>query len=321
MPRLASKGTIQVGITPSQSVESRLDSGLAYAPEAALLDEFWLACDAASYGVTRVGFNEILLRAAAAQNFGQPAETILSTPQKAAYLRAVKINDLVLAQSCAAGNERAWQHFVALYHEPLTRAAIAITGSETLGRDLAGSLYGELYGVSERDGQRRCPLEGYRGRGSLIGWLRTTLAQRHVDHFRRTHREQPLDDASLALDSAVPAPAAPPQNLSQLAQAIEQSLSRLANQDRFLLASYYLDERTLLQIAQLLDVHEATVSRRLHRTTGELRKQILRNLERAGMSRRAAEEAMGADPRDVLLDVKKLLQISAAEPFQEKTAR
>jgi hypothetical protein len=51
-----------------------------------------------------------------------------------------------------------------------------------------------------------------------------------------------------------------------------------------------------------------------------VRKQVLRNLEANGMSRRAAEEALGADPRDLELkfDLKKLLQMHAADPFQDQ---
>ncbi len=113
---------------------------------------------------------------------GAPASRL----QQAAYFRGLRLGDLVLARACAAGNERAWERFVAIYREPLVRAAIAITSSDTLGRELADQLYAELFGLTTRDGERRCPLESYRGRGSLMGWLRTTLAQRHVDHYRRT---------------------------------------------------------------------------------------------------------------------------------------
>jgi RNA polymerase sigma-70 factor, ECF subfamily len=308
-----------VSLTPIQPVEN-VAVGKVAAADAPFLDEAWAASDAPSYGLTRADFNATLLAAGAERNFGLPAETRPSPQQQAAYFRAIKINDLVLARACAAGHERAWERFVALYHEPLIRAAIAITGSDTLGRDLAGALYAELYGVTERDGRRRCPLEGYRGTGSLLGWLRTTLAQRHVDHHRRTHREQPLDDPALALEPPAEENAEAPRDLDELGKAVEEALARLGVEDRFLLATYYLDGRTLLEIAQVLAVHEATVSRRLRRTVDEIRKQVLRNLRRAGLSSRAAEEALGADPRDLDLNLKKLLQTSAPRPFHEKAA-
>ena len=228
----------------------------------------------------------------------------------------------VLARACAAGNERAWELFIARHRQPLIRAAIAITGSETLGRDLADQLYAELFGLNTREGERRCPLLSYRGRGSLMGWLRTTLAQRHVDHHRRNRRVMPLGDVPEEMDApaADVQPQTPAAGLSQLQQAIELALRERDAEERFLLAAYYLDGQTLLQIARVLGVHEATVSRKLRRATESTRKQVLRNLQRNGLSRRAAEEALGADPRDVEVNLKKLLQNSQTEAFKEQAA-
>jgi RNA polymerase sigma-70 factor (ECF subfamily) len=165
-------------------------------------------------------------------------------------------------------------------------------------------------------------LDSYRGKGSLMGWLRTTLAQRHVDHHRRTRRELPLNDPADGYEpqAAVAETETPPAELLNLGRAIEESLRQLAAEERFLLAAYYLDGRTLLEIAPLLRVHEATVSRKLHRVTGDLRKQILRNLQALGLSKPAAQEALGADPRDLNLNLKKILQISLPDAFQEKAA-
>jgi RNA polymerase sigma-70 factor (ECF subfamily) len=271
--------------------------------------------------LTRDEFDRILLDAGTAQNFGllEASNATPATPkEQAVFFRGLRVGDLALARACARGNERAWEHFVAVYRQPLTRAAIAITGSETLGRDLADQLYAELYGLNVRDGQRRCPLLSYRGRGSLMGWLRTTLAQRHVDHYRRARREKPIAD----FDG--PAPDPPPQTpareLSLLEQAIAEAVRAREAEDRYLLASYYLDEQTLLEIARVLGVHEATVSRKLRRAEKEIRKQISKYLQRGGMSRRAAEEAMGADARDLEVNLKKLLQNSQSGAFKEQVA-
>lgn len=282
-----------------------------------LLDGLWRECGVNSWGMQRDEFDRILALAALAQSFGLAPGTIASNAQQAAFFQTVKLDDLVLAKACAAGNEHAWEHFMALYGQPLTRAAIAISGSETIGRDLADSFYGELYGLNMRDGERRCPLDSYRGRGSLLGWLRTTLSQRFVDHYRRTYREQALDDQlhdSPAPDSS---PDPEPEVLSSLRQALHAALLDQPAEERFLLAAYYVDDKTLAEIGRVLHVHEATISRRLKRATDTVRKQLLRNLERTGMSRKAAEEALGTDPRDLDLrmDLRKLLQTSEVKPF------
>ena len=312
-----------VGITPSQPVVATAETEILPVPvttQPVLLEELWEGSDAAAYNLTHSEFNKILLQIGNAQNYGQPSEEIASQEQQAAFFRNLRLPDLVLARACADGNERAWERFLALYHEPLIRAAIAITGSDTQGRDLADALAAELYGLTTKDGERRCPLDSYKGRGSLIGWLRTTLAQRHVDHYRRTWREQTIDDSSNEYDPPAPEPSQEniSAELSILCKAIEQALAQRPPEDRFLLASYFLDERTLLQIAQILRVHEATVSRKLRRLTDDLRKQVLRNLQNLGLSKRAAQEALGADPRDLNLNLKKLLQISQSDAFPEK---
>jgi RNA polymerase sigma-70 factor (ECF subfamily) len=105
-----------------------------------------------------------------------------------------------------------------------------------------------------------------------------------------------------------------------LKRAIEDALRGRDAEERYLLAAYYLDGQTLLEIARLLGVHEATVSRKLKRATEDTRKQVLRNLQHYGLSRRAAEEALGADPRDLDVNLKKLLQNSQTEAFKERAA-
>lgn len=283
-----------------------------------------------------------------AQNFGMAAGLAAEAApaQQAAFFSSLRLPDLVLARACASGSERAWERFLALYRQPLLRAAIAITNNESLGRELADGLYAELYGLTVREGERHCPLDSYSGRGSLIGWLRTTLAQRHVDHHRRTYREQPLEEAKADEIGDCKAPAADTATeqgraaLPLLASAVEEALERQGPEERFLLASYYLDGRRLHEIAAALGVHEATVSRKLKRATSAARKQIVRCLERKGLSRREAEETLQTDPRDLTdalsdvkdkigpngagprhLRLKELLQSSPMDTFKEQAER
>ncbi len=296
----------------------------------ALLEDLWRRCEAEACGLARAEFEQVVLAIGMARNFGLAAGLAAeATPgQQAAFFGSLHMADLVLARACAAGNERAWERFIGMYRQSLLRAGLAITGNESLGRELADGLYAELYGLSVRDGERRCPLDSYSGRGSLMGWLRTTLAQRHVDHYRRTHREESLEDSG-DCTAAVSAPDAEADGkaLPLLAAAVEEALHTERPEEKFLLASYYLDGRRLHEIAAMMGVHEATVSRKLRRATASVRKQIVRALERRGMSRRAAEEALETDPRDLTgaagqdrdhLRFKELLQTSPASPFKEK---
>lgn len=282
---------------------------------AALVHDLWTRAEAESFGLTRPEFEQALASIGAKLNYNLPPAVTANAHQITAFYRGLHLAELALAQACAYGREPAWQRFVSQYRASLIQAAVAITGSATLGEDLADSLYAELFGLREQDGHRRSPLWSYTGRGSLAGWLRTILVQRFRDHHRRTHREAPLD----GIDTPAPA-ASEPAETTALAAAVTRTLAELDAQDRFLLVAYYLDRQTLLQIAQTIHVHEATISRRLKRLVAGLRKQLLRNLCLSGLSRTAAEEALGTDPRDIEINLRALLQTSQPPAFQQQGA-
>jgi len=304
---------LNLAVAP-QTLDS--ESGLP----ARLVDELWLAAEAASMDLSRDEFEQVLLEVGVKHHFGLAPEVALTAARQESFLRALQLRDLALAQACALGRDEAWQQFLSRFREPLTQAAIAITRSSSLGPELADSLYADLFGLREHDGIRKSPLASYSGRGSLMGWLRTSLAQRFVDHHRRTHREEPLTDGAVfAAAESTPIPL--PKELAALGRSISAALEDLPAEDRFLLSAYFLDQRTLQQIAQELLVHEATISRKLKRLTAQLREQLLKNLQASGMSRRAAEEALGTDPRDLSVNLRAVLQVSAAPAFSLKEAK
>ena len=308
-------------VLPQASVESvEADREVSVSPgvPSELVEEFWVAAEAEPCGLTKEEFGAALATVGAKFNYGLPPTVQPNSDQKATFFRSLRLSEFALAQACALGHEIAWQRFLDRFRASLTQAAIGITGSATLGHELSDSLYSELYGLREVDGRRRSPLASYSGRGSLLGWLRTTLAQRHVDHHRRSHRETALDTLN------VPAPEVSasqiPGELARLTDAVTRTFADLPAEDRFLLSSYFLDQQTLLQIARVLRVHEATISRRLKRMVADLRKQLLDNLQSGGLSRRAAEEALGTDPRDVEINLRALLQTSQITSFSKETA-
>jgi RNA polymerase sigma-70 factor, ECF subfamily len=286
---------------------------------ATLCVEFARQADLARTGLSQDDFIGILRGLGGKHNFNLPSSVEATAGQREAFWRSLHLRDLALAQACARGCEMAWNEFLREFQAPMQQAAIAITRSSSAGKDLADSLYAELFGMTEREGARWSPLASYSGRGALMGWLRTTLAQRHVNHHRSTFRENPLesDDFPAASGDAIPEP----QTLVQLASAVQSTLGLLSAEDRFMLTAYFLDGHTLAQLAALLRVHEATVSRRIKRLTESVRKKLLKHLEARGMSRDAAREALGADPRDLSVNLRNLLQSLPGSAFSSKAAQ
>jgi RNA polymerase sigma-70 factor (ECF subfamily) len=221
--------------------------------------------------------------------------------------QSLRLEELALARACAKGCESAWECFLNRYRQKLYDAAGAIAKEESAARELADSLYTELYGTRQSaDGQRISKLASYTGRGSLEGWLRTVLAQDYINRYRSQRRLVSFDDKMQAgqqyqASAEVPADA-------RLDAAVDAALVELPAEERLILASYYLDGRTLAEIARMLGVHESTISRRVEKITASLRKRIVRGLRERGMDARAAEEALEADVRDLTLDVRARLQ-------------
>ena len=304
--------SVPVEQEPTAALDSR--ASVEVLPEP-LFQELWTKAEAERCELLPNEFASALAAVGAKVNHGLPAGISARPKQREEFFRALHLPELALAHACVLGREGAWEQFLRLYRAPMVQASVGITGSVNLGEELVDALYAELYGLREREGERRSPLASYSGRGSLLSWLRTILVQRYRDHYRRTRREAPID----GFDCPASEPATPVlKELAVLTNGIAQVLRELVAEDRFLLATYFLDRQTLLQIARTLNVHEATISRRIKRLTLELRNRLLEQLRRRGLSKTAAEEALGVDPRDIEINLRALLQNSRSKPFSEQ---
>lgn len=199
------------------------------------------------------------------------------------FLSSLHLADLALACACALGHEAAWDHFVREHRPVLYRAADALE-PQGGARELADSLYADLYGLKhDASGGRRSLFRHFHGRSSLATWLRAVLAQRHVDLVRSRRRTEPLPD-----DDVVPAAPSPPPDPDRarlrdlLQRALETVIARLPPKDQLRLRAYYTMQLTLAQTGRLLKEHEATVSRQLAKTRGRLHDALSRELRESG---------------------------------------
>src|SRR5260370_15157753 len=94
------------------------------------------------------------------------------------YLDKLRADDFVLAVACAQGIDRAWEGFIEKYRPARHAAAHALTHAQADARDLADSLWADLYGIDTRASERRSLLGYYGGRGSPGAWLCAVIAPR-----------------------------------------------------------------------------------------------------------------------------------------------
>ncbi len=200
------------------------------------------------------------------------------------FLGSLHGRDLALAAACRLGLEPAWNEFVAAYRAVLYAAARAIARDEVRGRDLADSLYADLYGLEMRAG-RRSLLQYFDGHSSLATWLHAVLARRFIDNYRQERRIGSIEDCPPGALPEAGSAADPPdpdriRYLEMLRAALDVALRSLQPRDRLRLSCYYLESLTLKQVGKMLGEHESSVSRRLSRTRKALRRQVERALRR-----------------------------------------
>jgi len=184
--------------------------------------------------------------------------------------------DLELARLCAEGDERAWERFVREYRPLLYRAADALDHTQG-AREIADSLYADLFGIKMSDGQRQSLFRYYQGRSTLATWLRAVLAQRYVDRVRvlRKMDSPPAEDA--AVHSGEPDPERA-RYVVLVRRALTRAIAGLTARDRLRLGCYYVQELTLAETGRLMKESEATSSRRLARSRATLRQDVEQQL-------------------------------------------
>jgi len=232
---------------------------------------------AGRWGLSAGDFAAALTRSVAHRFAGRPAASDL-----AQYLETLHLEDLALACACARGSEAAWEHFVREFRPVLLR--VASRGQQPdRARDVADSVYAELYGLDERDGARRSLFDYFHGRSSLAGWLKAVVAQRLVDRARAARRFEPLPEDDTTLPGA---PGGAPFELSpdrhrflRLGrEALAGALVDLEPRERLRLTLYYSQGMKLAAIGRVLGESEATSSRKLERTRHALRAAVEKRL-------------------------------------------
>jgi RNA polymerase sigma factor (sigma-70 family) len=231
------------------------------------------------------------------ERFAEAVEASVACALGSARASAQEIEQyLALAAACAAGHESAWDQFVLEHRPVLYRAADALDPSGG-ARELADSLYAELYGLKEQKGERQSLFRYFHGRSRLTTWLRAVLAQRRIDTLRAGRRLDPLPDDPEQIGAPIAdEPAADRARwMTAMRDALGAAIATLEARDRLRLSCYYAQNLTLAEIGRLLREHEATVSRHLARTRRTLRESVEQTLRtREGLNEAAIRECFAS---------------------------
>ncbi len=193
----------------------------------------------------------------------------------------IHAEDVYLALACSRGDRIAWEHFADDYLPEVRRFAFQACRNRADGEDLAQEIVKSLM-------EQRARFASYSGRGSLLSWLRVTVARAAIDRFRRERKDVSLEDMQ---EQGRPVPdRASPQDQAEAGRALDahwgaiilrqlsDEIRRLPPRDRLLLGLYYVEQVPLRAIAAHFDVHESTASRWITGVRDSVRKRVEREL-------------------------------------------
>jgi RNA polymerase sigma-70 factor len=267
---------------PNNSTHNPAEAALVLLRQLELrLDSLYSGSKASLWKLTRSQFGASVERSVARRFSEGP----VSQAKVQEYVETLHVDDLVLAAACIEGSEAAWEHFVATYRGYLRAAAGSLTKGGRSGMDaqeLADSIFAELYGLVDGKRGEASLFRYFHGRSSLKTWLRTVLAQRHIDHIRQSRRWESIEpendgEQKLFPEQIVSTPSLDPHRnkyLQRFLLALQDCLGELSASDRKRLELYYAREKTLAEIGRILGEHESSVSRHLDRARRDLREKV-----------------------------------------------
>lgn len=139
------------------------------------------------------------------------------------------------------------EHVLDLYEKKVFRMAVMMLRDAGRAEEVTQDVFVKVWRA----------LPGYNGRASIGTWLytiarNTCLSAVRAESYRKT---APLDDVS--------EPSEPNRSLPNL--ELEECVSRLPEIQREIVMLFYLQEKSVKEVAMMLDLPEGTVKSHLHR--------------------------------------------------------
>jgi len=201
--------------------------------------------------------------------------------------------DLYVAKACGDRGEKAWSRFDALYRRYLNDLTAYLCAVRNVPQDLMESTTIDLF-LPDRSGQSR--ICSYDGRSSLPTWLRVVVTNRVINEGQRKPNA-----ARAGIVGDVPDGATIPRLESRIAarryerliaDCLKSACDALTERERSILRWRFEDGLQLGDIADLVGVHQSTITRTVERIAKRLKQEMIARLRDRRLDGPAIEECI-----------------------------
>lgn len=171
-------------------------------------------------------------------------------------------DDEIVVKRVLAGERALYEVLVRRHNTRLYRAARAILRDESEVEDVMQEAYVQAF----------AHLAQFRAEARFSTWLTRIAVHEAFARRRRAQRQTPMEEPAIAsLDSSTPERQA---GAHEIASLVERAIDQLPDSFREVLVLRTLEEMSVAETAEVLDIPEDTVKTRLFRARGLLRDAI-----------------------------------------------
>ena len=196
------------------------------------------------------------------------------------FVAGLHADDLYLACACAHNSPSAWSRLAAVYDGLIDKVSHTTCSTHQEARDLASTVLAHLF-FRDREGQSR--IASYEGRSSLGTWISTIVRHRAINQRQlKSSEAEPLDSVRLSPNPNAVSALEAVLFQSKYGEAITDSLKwaarQLSERERFVLALRFEDEMRAAEIAKMLHVHPAQITRTVKQAEVKFHEAVLARL-------------------------------------------
>ena len=197
-------------------------------------------------------------------------------------LPATEISDESLIEKVRAGNTNTYGSIMRRYNQRMYRIARSIVKNDADALDIVQEAHIKAY----------TKINDYRGESQFSTWLAAITRNEALMHLRKFKREQPMPknesdmlDNTKGLETPFSPPPSPEACLEnkELRALINENVDLLPADFRSVFVLRTIEQLSVKETAEILDIKPETVKTRLFRAKRLLRTQIQSTLEQAGM--------------------------------------
>jgi RNA polymerase sigma-70 factor (ECF subfamily) len=155
-----------------------------------------------------------------------------------------------IALRCQSGEMSAFEDLVAVMERPLLYYATSLTGNQDSGLDVLQDVWVKVFRG----------IRNLKDPGSLRSWLYTVTHGIAVDRIRRNTSRERAEQVELEHFQE----AEEPSFAEEDAAAIHQALSEIDLKHREVLVLHFLEDLSIVEIANVVGCSEGTVKSRIH---------------------------------------------------------